>query len=437
MAIVTARDTALNMADLSSYAGATSSAVFQGTGSRFIQLNGLDVVEFRVATVNGQEVIQSFTEFRALPDSILLAGYVVRSAVLSISSISVSPAIVQDLAGGAGSTNFVAGLLSGDDQITGSAFGDQVLGYSGNDHLTGAAGNDTLNGGDGTDIAVFVGARADYTVTQGANGSYIVADRVSGRDGSDTLLGIETLQFSDQSVALTSVSSPITTGLTIAPLFAQNAAQAKAFSAAYQVLLGGVPNQSGFDFLIKENLASNFGAGSSRQFNDENIYINITNALVTGNAAAKTAFLMLASGATVQEQIASLYAKLIPAAKQTAEGLAYLTRADGLSFYEKVAADRGIVGKDGPAIVAFASLLKIAVDAGIGVGNPVGDLMAAVANGSSTLPVSGTALSFIETVDGTAFDANDAADAVSVNPLGLAPAPILGVEAPPFMDLLA
>ncbi len=162
---------------------------------------------------------------------------------------------------------------------------------------------------------------------------------------------------------------------------------------------------------MKSNLATNFGSGADAFFNDENIFVNVANSLVQGNATAAAKFNTLAAGLPLEQKIASLYATIIPPAKQTAEGLAFLTRPDGLKFYQDVAKERGITAENGPAVVALASLLKVVVDGKIGVGNPVSDLIASIADGSSTLPVTSATMLPIETVDGTRFDADDAPDA--------------------------
>lgn len=190
-------------------------------------------------------------------------------------------------------------------------------------------------------------------------------------------------------------------------LFDANPAQAKGIAAIYQTLLGGVPSIGGFTFLISENNATNFGAGSGAEFNFENVFINITNALVQGNADASTAFASLASGANLVEIVTSLYQAIIPPAYQTSIGLSFLTRPEGLAFYEQVATERGIASANGPAIIAMASLLKVAVDEDIGVGDAANDLIDAVKIGSAVLPDSSTTVTPIEIADGTGFDNDD------------------------------
>ncbi|WP_269780315.1 hypothetical protein [Methylobacterium sp. Leaf118] len=81
----------------------------------------------------------------------------------------------------------------------GTAGADYINGGAGSDTLTGGLGNDTLVGGAGTDTAVFSGNAADYTVTAGAvANSYTV----TGADGTDTLIGVESLKFQDGNVLL-------------------------------------------------------------------------------------------------------------------------------------------------------------------------------------------------------------------------------------------
>lgn len=86
----------------------------------------------------------------------------------------------------------------GDDRAEGRAGDDTLSGDAGADTLVGGAGDDRLDGGTGDDRAVFSGARADYEIAlDPATGAVTVRDRDTGRDGTDTLRGIETLSFAD------------------------------------------------------------------------------------------------------------------------------------------------------------------------------------------------------------------------------------------------
>ncbi len=130
-----------------------------------------------------------------------------------------------DVTATAGQNAFTGGNLSdlarggaGDDVVAGGAGDDALVGGADNDTLTGGSGNDTIVGNDATvvrsgatfnvggisgaapnagesDRAVYSGASTEYVVTHDLSGSYTVADQVAGRDGTDTLWGIETIDF--------------------------------------------------------------------------------------------------------------------------------------------------------------------------------------------------------------------------------------------------
>ncbi|MBA2673509.1 hypothetical protein [Ramlibacter sp.] len=87
------------------------------------------------------------------------------------------------------------------DVLQGTALGEHMNGQIGADSLAGSGGNDTLDGGPGVDTAVFSGLRAGYTLALTA-GADTVTDRTAGRDGTDTLTGIERLEFDNVAVAI-------------------------------------------------------------------------------------------------------------------------------------------------------------------------------------------------------------------------------------------
>jgi Tol biopolymer transport system component len=91
------------------------------------------------------------------------------------------------------------GTLAG-ATLTGTSGDDLLLGGQGFDMLTGGAGNDVLDGGGGRDLAVYAGARANFTVNIGASGT-TVADK-TGAEGTDAVGNIERMQFADGNIAL-------------------------------------------------------------------------------------------------------------------------------------------------------------------------------------------------------------------------------------------
>jgi Ca2+-binding RTX toxin-like protein len=99
-------------------------------------------------------------------------------------------------------------MFSGSDQITGSRFADIINSGSGDDNITGGGGDDSIDGGTGADKAIFSGAFSGYSFEKDSNGRIVVSDLTTGRDGRDTIAGIETLVFSDKEVSVSALFQP-------------------------------------------------------------------------------------------------------------------------------------------------------------------------------------------------------------------------------------
>ncbi|MBN8518330.1 MAG: hypothetical protein J5X22_00980 [Candidatus Accumulibacter sp.] len=119
-------------------------------------------------------------------------------------------AIIEDIVGSPVTDvligNEVANNLDGgggNDKLSGGEGNDKLSGGKGNDILTGEMGSDTLYGEEGIDIAFFLGTKADYSVKP-ADSSWILTDRnpANGDDGTDTLINVERLHFTDTNVAI-------------------------------------------------------------------------------------------------------------------------------------------------------------------------------------------------------------------------------------------
>ncbi len=95
------------------------------------------------------------------------------------------------------------------ENLTGSQTGDHLIGDDNANVFEGLHGNDTLDGGAGVDTAKYSGIAADYRVTRTATGFTVTDTNLAdGNDGTDTLTSIETLAFSNMSVALGSNNAP-------------------------------------------------------------------------------------------------------------------------------------------------------------------------------------------------------------------------------------
>jgi Ca2+-binding RTX toxin-like protein len=112
---------------------------------------------------------------------------------------------VDDLRGDAGADMLVGN--GGDDILSGGSGRDTLLGGNGRDTLNGGDDadildgggfDDTINGGSNVDTAVVRSLSSSYTVTQTSTGVF----QVVGADGTDTLTGVEFLQFDDQIIRL-------------------------------------------------------------------------------------------------------------------------------------------------------------------------------------------------------------------------------------------
>ncbi len=85
-----------------------------------------------------------------------------------------------------------------------AVLGSTLLGGDGNDVLIGGTGDDTLDGGAGHDTVAYEGSSEDYAIWANTDGSFTVKDERGGSpDGSDTITGIETLQFSNETLNFT------------------------------------------------------------------------------------------------------------------------------------------------------------------------------------------------------------------------------------------
>jgi len=97
--------------------------------------------------------------------------------------------------------------LSNFEGLKGSLRNDILIGDAKDNTLEGGSGDDILDGGAGVDTAVYWANSSNYTWSLNANGTWTV----KGLEGTDTLLNIEKLQFSDKTVTL----SPSTTTVTV------------------------------------------------------------------------------------------------------------------------------------------------------------------------------------------------------------------------------
>ncbi|MFO1068192.1 MAG: calcium-binding protein [Geminicoccaceae bacterium] len=89
----------------------------------------------------------------------------------------------------------------GKDSLYGNTGADLLGGGNGDDLLQGGTGNDSLRGAAGTDSAAFAGTIAGYDIVRtGALITVTDTDTSNGDDGTDVLVGVESLRFADRTV---------------------------------------------------------------------------------------------------------------------------------------------------------------------------------------------------------------------------------------------
>ena len=201
---------------------------------------------------------------------------------------------------------------AGADTLIGNAVANRLTGGGGGDVLAGRGGDDRLEGGEGTDTAAHFNRSADYAWWQVQDGSWRVQDlSAGGLEGTDTLVSVEQLAFTDRTIKLAGATTAEALGLafeqvmritaptggdaaflsdlaasvsggskTLSQAYADIVQRAEGSTAvaamSYQFFLGYAPSKGGFDFLVNPAGPNPNSLGSSyyQSFNTENRYIN-------------------------------------------------------------------------------------------------------------------------------------------------------------------
>jgi subtilisin-like proprotein convertase family protein/Ca2+-binding RTX toxin-like protein len=112
--------------------------------------------------------------------------------------------VIENIYGGDGADVFSGNMA--DNTLNGMRGDDELFGGGGDDTLVGGSGNDVLDGGDGSDIAVFRGNVADYDI-QVTGPALSISDAI-GDGGTDSVIGVESLRFDDQTIDTAAFLAP-------------------------------------------------------------------------------------------------------------------------------------------------------------------------------------------------------------------------------------
>lgn len=214
------------------------------------------------------------------------------------------------------------------DTLTGDTLANGLLGGAGPDVLTGGEGADVLDGGDGLDTARFSAQASRYRVEPAAFG-WTVTDR-TGRDGVDSLTGIERLRFSDQGLALDLQGTAGVVAQVVRAVFGGGALSNTLYMGiGLHLLDGGMPLQDLVALAIGTPQFTERAGGTSTQALVGALYQNLFNqsapaadlaalvALVDSGSLTRTELAVLAVQHTANVQSADLVGL-------AATGVAYL-----------------------------------------------------------------------------------------------------------------
>ena len=154
------------------------------------------------STVNGVYQVRSGLGAGASGGPLLHTSGGVTTVVGSLSSGSSSnTASTYAALYGEGTWEWLNAAMAANDNLIADMLQSAFTGTPANDVMTSNVLDNTFAGGLGLDTVAFAGVRGGYTVSVGSTAT-TVRDLSPGRDGTDTLAGVERLRFADGAVAL-------------------------------------------------------------------------------------------------------------------------------------------------------------------------------------------------------------------------------------------
>ncbi|WP_454714127.1 M10 family metallopeptidase C-terminal domain-containing protein [Caulobacter segnis] len=230
-----------------------------------------------------------------------------------------------------------------ENAIGGSA-ADTINGNAVANRIVGGQGNDIIDGGLGVDTAVYAGKFGGYAISAKADGGWSIKDNGGAGEGTDSVINIESLAFSDRTVSIVDsrLATVITNVLRVAAFSANGDATTKTFAAAmadgtsyasaitqvtkaaistsevavlsYQFFTGKTPTLAGMDYLVNPDgqNVNNLNSAYYQSFNLENRYINF--AVNLGKQGEGAASFAQAYGAlSLEDATSTAYGKIFGA----------------------------------------------------------------------------------------------------------------------------
>ncbi|NIB40068.1 DUF4214 domain-containing protein [Pseudomaricurvus alkylphenolicus] len=163
-----------------------------------------------------------------------------------------------------------------DDNLTGSANNDKMEGRGGDDTLTGGAGDDfliggtgtnTLMGDDGTDTAAYAAIRNSVEIADNGDGTYALTGLLGETAFSDSLSGMERLNFSDGDMTIERAIEIRETQKEVARLFS--------------ALFDRMPAEEGLRYWVNDISTSITIQGAAHAFTQSQEFIDLYGAAVS------------------------------------------------------------------------------------------------------------------------------------------------------------
>ena len=198
---------------------------------------------------------------------------------------------------------------------TGAAALGSAQGTGANDTVDSSVLNDRFDGGAGTDRWVLDGIRADYTLTHTAaatSAAWTLQDRVTGRDGLDTLLATERLVFTDRVVALdlqvsdAAGRAALLLGVAVGPQALQNRALVGALVNYFDA---GVTMLEAANWLVDSGLLAQLAGGADNLSFVRHVYLNVVGVLPSTQTTSDLAQ-YLSTGAFTQASLFQTLAEM-------------------------------------------------------------------------------------------------------------------------------
>lgn len=148
----------------------------------------------------------------AIANATVVAAWTATFATVNDGTVNITTAgFAVDLGLAGGGTGFHVANSGAATTLTGSAQNDTLTAGVGADMLIGGIGDDRLVSRAHLATVVYAGKQADYTVTKVGVSTWEVVDTnvEDGNDGTDTLVGIPTIQFANGSVDLPLNQAPL------------------------------------------------------------------------------------------------------------------------------------------------------------------------------------------------------------------------------------